>query len=100
MELWGGDLDDATYQASRNIDVDEGKLYQVRDFWNNVGTRNPISSARIGGCANQGVELMDEHLGTLRHRCLLMTGDYKTNQFISRCGNDLVTHYKSHGKLL
>ena len=97
MELWGGDLDDATYQASRNIDVDVGKLYQVKDFWNDPGTINAVSSARIVGCANQGVELMDKDGA---HRCQLMTGEYAKVEFASTCGNDIVTQYKIHGKLL
>ena len=97
MELWGGGLGDTTYQASINRDVDGGKLYQVANFWNNLGRRDPISSGRIVGCENQVVVLMDKDSF---ERCELTHGDYPGSDFGSRCGNDVVTKYRSHGKLL
>ena len=91
MELWGGNLDDSSYQASVNTAVVEGTVYQVSDFWNDVGSLNAISSARIVGCTNGGVELMDD---TGLMRCELTTGEYPHEEFISLCGNDIVTKYK------
>ena len=97
MGLWGGHLDDTLYQASVNMVVDEGIVYQVHDFWNGVGSLDAISSARIVGCINQGVELMDANG---QKRCELTTGKYVADEFISRCGNDVVTQYKIRGKLV
>ena len=97
MELWGGHLDDTSYQASVNMVVDAGIVYQVQDFWNGVGSLNAISSGRIVGCTIQGVELMD---ASGQKRCELTTGEYPAEEFISRCGNDVVTQYKIRGKLL
>ena len=97
MGLWGGDLDDPLYQSSVNMVVDEGIVYQVQDFWNGVGSLDPISSGRIIGCTNQGVEFMD---ASGQKRCELTTGEYLATEFISRCGNDVVTQYEIRGKLV
>ena len=97
MGLWGGDLDVSSYQASVNMVVDEGIVYQVQAFWNGVGSVNAISSARIVGCTNQVIELMD---ASGQKRCELTTGEYLATEFISRCGNDVVTQYKIRGKLV
>ena len=97
MGLWGGHLDDTSNQASVNMVVDKGIVYQVQDFWNGVGSLDAISSARIVGCTNQVVELMD---ASGKKRCELNAGEYPAKEFISRCGNDVVTQYKIKGKLV
>ena len=88
--LWGGQLNDTSYQASVNMVVDEDTIYHVKDFWNGEGSINAISSAQIVGCTNRVVKLMD---AGGKKRCELTTGEYPDPEFSNLCGNDVVTQY-------
>lgn len=87
VELWGGPLDQTNYQVSLNVDAAYGEIYQVEDFWNGKGILSGVSSAKVIGCA---ITMFDENG---KRKCFLAPGKYEHPEFITRCGNNVVTQY-------
>ena len=89
VSLWGGPLDDRTWQASINQNAQAGKTYKTGCCWNGIGNIDGISSGTISsGCPN--VTMKDTNNRTL---CVLGPGAYTEGSFIPKCGNDVVTEY-------
>ena len=94
METWGHHLDDNSVQASINDNAVPGQSYQVIDFYNSIDPTDGGSSSRIIG--NDCVIQFKDNNGVTR--CTLTTGEYAASNFISLCGNDVVTQYTVLGR--
>jgi len=89
VSLWGGHIDDETWQASINRNAQAGKTYKIACCWNGIGNMEGISSGTISsGCPN--VTMKDINNRTL---CVLGPGSYPAGSFQPKCGNDVVTEY-------
>ena len=88
MQLWGGELDDSSWQASENLNAQPGVVYTVSEFWNGIGRVNGISSGRVGDCT---VKFMSNNGD---ERCVLPEGNYTGGEFVKNCGNDVVAQYE------